>query len=178
MGGSLNVVVGIITTPACRHEDNDNDPDNLSEMNNTVPHKKRGTKLPLLHPAPASEKRIKNISARSLFDSFFWEFSFKFCLKLKTLRRITSVPALTQICRPQEYLPHFSHQLSNKGQLDRVVRKISLSSNLGLLWVGPRPQKQGILTKNEKKGRWRNCDPGMIVQILQERAARLLSRSS
>ena len=55
MGGPPNVVRGF-TTPVCRHQDYNNDPDNLSEMNNTVPHKKRGTKLPLLHPAPASEK--------------------------------------------------------------------------------------------------------------------------
>ena len=119
-------------------------------------------------------KSLKNFSLFT-FWQFFWEFGFKFCLKLKTLRRITSVPALPQI--DPKYLPHFSHQLSNKGQLDRVVRKISLSSNLGLLWIGPRPQKRGILTKKEKKGRRRNCDPGMIVQILQERAARLLTSS-
>ena len=127
---------------------------------------------------PPLKKGLKTFQLVHYLTVFFGELGFKFCLKLKTLRRITSVPALTQICRPQEYLPHFSHQLSNKGQLDRVVRKISLSSNLGLLWIGPRPQKQGILTKNEKKGRWRNCDPGMIVQILQERAARLLTSSS
>ena len=173
MGGPPNVVRGF-TTPVCRHQDYNNDPDNLSEMNNTVPHKKRGTKLPLLHPAPASEK-FKTFQLVHFLTVFLGEFGFKFCLKLKTLRRITSVPALPQI--DPKYLPHFSHQLSNKGQLDRVVRKISLSSNLGLLWIGPRPQKQGILTKKEKKGRRRNCDPGMIVQILQERAARLLTSS-
>ena len=55
----------------------------------------------------------------------------------------------------QEYFPHFSLELSHRQhQVDGIVREISLSSDLELLWVRPQTQKQGILrtapTKNER----------------------------
>ena len=51
----------------------------------------------------------------------------------------------------QENFPHFSLELSNKHQVDRIVRKISLSPNLVLLWWRPQTQKQGILETTDKE---------------------------
>ena len=104
--GSPNVVGGF-TTPACRHQDYNNDRDNLSEMNNTVPHKKRGTKLPLLHPAPASEK-FKTFQLVHFLTVFFGGVWFQILPETENLETYY-ICTRTPTNRPQKSISHIFH---------------------------------------------------------------------
>ena len=57
---------------------NDNN-HHLSEMDNPIPHEKRGTQLPLIHPAPASEKYFFHFHSwiLSRFTFNMWLFHFQ-----------------------------------------------------------------------------------------------------
>ena len=133
-------------------------------MDNTIPHQERGTQLPLLHPSPSRAPAPSPTPARASARAPAYASSAKYFFYAKNTPSSAFVGHFIFFLNSferrgkntsQEYFPHFSLELSHRQhQVDGIVREISLSSNLELLWVRPQTQKQGILrtapTKNER----------------------------
>ena len=135
-------------------------------MDNTIPHQERGTQLPLFHPSPSPSRAPapSPTPARASARAPAYASSAKYLFYAKNASSSAFVGHFTFFLNSferrgkntsQEYFPHFSLELSHRQhQVDGIVREISLSSNLELLWVRPQTQKQGILrtapTKNER----------------------------